>query len=120
MARFEYKDGPKWPRAADGGGSSLVAISANADLDSPTGWHAGVQTGGTPGEAPLPLVIGRFFGCFLGCFFGCFFGCFLGCFLGCLFDRIFGGLLRGLFYRRGNLLFDSWRLGLPKGLVLLR
>ena len=59
VAQFTYKDGPKWPQAADGDGSSLVPISLDADLDEWESWHASIEINGSPGQDAAALVIGR-------------------------------------------------------------
>ena len=59
VAEFTYKDGPKWPQEADGGGSSLVPINVDADLDECESWHASVEVGGSPGEEAAALVLSR-------------------------------------------------------------
>ena len=59
IAQFEYKDGPKWPQAADGGGSSLVPVTLDADLDQYESWHSSVEVGGSPGDAAAAAVLER-------------------------------------------------------------
>jgi hypothetical protein len=51
ITSLDYSDGGGWPRAADGGGSSLEIINPYGDPDDPANWRASATTGGTPGSA---------------------------------------------------------------------
>jgi len=50
IQEFTYGDGGNWPIAADGGGSSLEALSVSGDYNDPANWQASVLTGGSPGQ----------------------------------------------------------------------
>ena len=59
VVEFTYKDGPKWPQAADGDGSSLVPIGHDANLNEWESWHDSVELGGSPGAAAAAAVVSR-------------------------------------------------------------
>jgi hypothetical protein len=50
MRRFTYGDGPPWPAAADGPGSSLQQRPGATDLNAAASWQASVIPGGSPGS----------------------------------------------------------------------
>ena len=50
---FTYKDGPRWPAEADGGGFSIVLVNPTAGPDhgSAENWRGSVLRGGSPGNS---------------------------------------------------------------------
>ena len=53
IREFTYKDGPRWPAEADGGGFSIVLVNptANPDHNGPGNWRGSVFRGGSPGNS---------------------------------------------------------------------
>ncbi|HEY2953615.1 MAG TPA: lamin tail domain-containing protein, partial [Verrucomicrobiae bacterium] len=52
----DYNDANGWPKAADGGGSSIEIIDPNGDPDDPLNWRASAFAGGTPGSVNPPAL----------------------------------------------------------------
>ena len=52
LVAFTYGDDAPWPAAADGAGSSLVFLDADADPELSESWSASGAQGVTPGRAP--------------------------------------------------------------------
>ena len=60
ICTVSYKDGGRWPKAADGAGHSLVLRDENRAIDDFRVWRASVYAGGTPGSVeflgPQPVA----------------------------------------------------------------
>jgi hypothetical protein len=54
MDELEYRDGGKWPVAADGSGATLAKRDPNTPSNSPEYWTSSVVVGGTPGGRNFP------------------------------------------------------------------
>ena len=50
---INYNDSGKWPKRADGLGSSLQAVALRGDFNDPDHWIASKEVNGTPGSAGL-------------------------------------------------------------------
>src|SRR6185503_10360773 len=61
MDEMEYRDGGKWPVAADGSGATLAKRNPDATSGAPENWTSSVLPQGTPGERnfPPPLQVAR-------------------------------------------------------------
>jgi hypothetical protein len=54
MDELEYRDGGKWPVAADGSGATLAKRDPNSTSGPPEHWTSSVLSGGTPGGRNFP------------------------------------------------------------------
>ncbi|HXG47380.1 MAG TPA: lamin tail domain-containing protein, partial [Methylomirabilota bacterium] len=54
MDELDYRDGGKWPVAADGSGATLAKRDPNLPSGPPENWTSSVRVGGTPGARNFP------------------------------------------------------------------
>lgn len=59
MDEVEYRDGGKWPVAADGSGATIAKRNQDATSGSPENWTSSVVARGTPGERNFPAATQR-------------------------------------------------------------
>ncbi|HXI53382.1 MAG TPA: lamin tail domain-containing protein, partial [Candidatus Saccharimonadales bacterium] len=57
MDSLDYRDGGKWPLAADGSGATLAKRDPDSTSEEPEHWASSVVTGGTPGRRNFPVPV---------------------------------------------------------------
>ena len=51
IQEFTYLDTYPWPRSADGGGDSLMALDLSGDYNASANWRSSLSAGGSPGPS---------------------------------------------------------------------